>query len=134
MRAAAVERPFAFRGDDTLGIALTLPMPPSANRLWARTRVGMGKSAAYAKWLRDAGFVALAQHQKPVKGPYKISIHAKRPEGQGPDLDNLIKPLNDLLQSLRLIENDKLCEMVTARWVTGGLIGVFVLVDPAGVE
>lgn len=116
-----------------MAITLTLPMPPSANRLWKRTRGGMAKSDAYSAWLNEAGWVAKSQHQKPVPGPYKISIHAKRPGTRGPDLDNTIKPVNDLLQSLGLIENDKLCEMVTARWVTSG-DGVTVILEPAGVE
>jgi hypothetical protein len=42
-------------------IELFLPFPPSANRLWSRTKTGARLSDGYSKWLRDAGLLANAQ-------------------------------------------------------------------------
>lgn len=112
-----------------MSIMLQIPVPPSANRLWTRTRTGMCKSTEYCNWLTEAGWKVKAQHPKAIHGPYKLSIKvAKSTCGKHCDLDNLIKPTNDLLQQLRLIEDDKLCQKVSAEWVAG--IGVTVLVEP----
>lgn len=114
-------------------IELVLPYPTSANDLWERTRTGMRKSDSYKKWLRDAGYLANAQHQRRIQGPYKLSLQAVRPDNKCRDIDNLIKGCSDLLVSIHLVDDDSLCEMVSARWVTTG-DGITVRVEPAGVE
>lgn len=115
-------------------VELTLPYPPSANRLWVRARRGMRKSDKYFAWLKEAGLVALTQ--RPLArfhGKYKLSIAAARPDKRARDIDNLIKPINDLLQAIGVVADDKHCDMVTARWVTTGE-GVMVRVEPVGLE
>lgn len=114
-------------------IVLNLPHPPSANRLWRRARKGMMRSAEYCAWLTEAGWEAKRQRPGQISGPYKISIHAVRPDKRRRDIDNLIKPVGDLLQSLGVIEDDCQAEMVSARWVTSGS-GITVILEPAGVE
>src|SRR5689334_11512958 len=114
-------------------IELWLPYPPSANRLWRRARVGMIKSASYVAWLLEAGAEARRQRAGKIKGAYKLTITAARPDNRKRDLDNIIKPVSDLLKSIGAIEDDHLCEMLTARWVTSG-DGVAVRLEPAAVE
>lgn len=114
-------------------IELWLPYPPSTNRLWRRARVGMIKSAEYVAWLLEAGAEARRQQAGKIMGTYKLSITAARPDKRKRDLDNIIKPVSDLLKSIGTIEDDCLCEMITARWVTTG-DGVAVRLEPAGVE
>ncbi len=114
-------------------VELTLPYPPSANRLWTRTSKGMRKTDTYSAWLKVAGYMALAQKQPAVIGPYKMSIQAMRPDRRRRDIDNIIKSVSDLLQSVGVIEDDCDCEMVSARWVTSG-DPLFVRVEPAGAE
>jgi crossover junction endodeoxyribonuclease RusA len=99
---------------------LFIPFPPSANRLWTRTRKGMRKTDTYAEWLKVAGYMAIAQKPGGITGPYHLSIQARRPDKRRRDIDNLIKPISDLLQSVGVIEDDTYCEMVSARWVTSG--------------
>ena len=113
-------------------IILTLPFPPSANRLW---RYGNGhpyKSGEYNDWLIEAGAAARKQKPGKVDGPYKISILATRPDKRRRDIDNLIKPISDLCQSIGIVKNDSDCELVSARWVTAGSDGVTVLIDRVG--
>jgi crossover junction endodeoxyribonuclease RusA len=114
-------------------IQLHIPYPPSANRLWVRAKKDMRKSDEYAQWLTEAGWHVKSQKPGAIQGPYKISVQAARPDKRRRDLDNLLKPIGDLLQSVGVIENDSDCEMITARWLTFGS-GVQVLIDPAGVE
>jgi len=112
---------------------LQLTRPPSANHLWVRARKGMRKSDAYVTWLMLAAIEARRQSFKRVSGPYKLFLQASRPDRRRRDIDNLIKPVSDLLMFIGAVEDDSDCEMVTARWVTTGE-GVNVRVEPAGVE
>ena len=114
-------------------IILQILYPPSANRLWVRAKKGMRKSDAYAKWLIEAGWHVKAQRPGSIHGPYKISVSAARPDKRRRDLDNILKPIGDLLQSVGVIRDDCDCEMVSARWVTVGQ-GVTAIIEPAGVE
>lgn len=81
----------------------------------------------------EAGLCAKPQITARLKGPYKLSITAARPDNRRRDLDNLLKPISDLLKSIGAIEDDYLCEMLSARWVTSG-DGVAIRLEPAGVE
>lgn len=114
-----------------LAVEINVPFPPSANRLWRRSGKTIHKATKYTKWLRDAGFIALSQKPGGIIGPYKISIQAARPDKRRRDLDNLLKPISDLLVSVGVVADDSHCEMLSARWVTEGE-GVSVRVERAG--
>ena len=124
---------FFVSHEDAVTVQIHLPMPPSTNRLWVRARKGMRKSDAYSAWLDEAGRHAKAQRPGRIDGPLQISIHAARPDKRKRDVDNVIKPVLDLLQAIGVIRDDSDCEMVSARWVTVGE-GVTVLVDRAVTE
>jgi crossover junction endodeoxyribonuclease RusA len=114
-------------------IQLHLPYPPSANNLWTRTKRGMRRTDEYLAWLDEAGWRVKEQRAGAIRGPYKISINAVRPDKRQRDLDNILKPCSDVLQHVGVIENDSLCEMLCARWVTTGH-GITVYIDRAGTE
>lgn len=114
-------------------VTLQLPLPPSANRLWVRAQKGMRRSDEYVAWLLEAGWTAKTQRPGKIDGPFKVSIHASRPDKRRRDIDNLIKPSLDLMEHLQIIEDDSDCEQVSARWVTAGE-GVTIIVEQAGVE
>lgn len=114
-------------------IELWLPYPPSANNLWRSAKGRTYRSRAYVDWLTEAGLLAKSQRAGSITGPYKLSVTAARPDKRKRDLDNILKPISDLLKSIGAIEDDNLCEMLTARWVTTG-DGVAVRLEPAGIE
>jgi crossover junction endodeoxyribonuclease RusA len=112
----------------------TLPvLPPSANRIWRRSGSRIHKSSAYTNWLSASAMFAKGQRPKAVSGPYKLTIAAVRPDKRRRDIDNLIKPISDLLVSIGIVRDDSDCDMVSARWVTRGE-GVSIRIEPAGVE
>lgn len=58
------------------------------------------------------------------------NIDAVRPDKRHRDLDNLLKSSSDLLQHIGIVENDSLCQQISARWVSAGE-GITVTVEPA---
>jgi Holliday junction resolvase RusA-like endonuclease len=107
--------------------------PPSVNALWGYGRGRVFKSKAYVAWLEYAGLLLNTQHPGSIIGPYKLWLQV-RGDGTKADVDNLIKPVNDLLQSSGVIQNDRLCCQASIRRVTSGYDGLYVRVEPAGVE
>jgi Holliday junction resolvase RusA-like endonuclease len=93
-----------------------LPLPPSTNALWRQGRKRVFKSARYASWLKAAGTELQLQRQKPVHGPYSLHYVARRKNERRRDLDNLTKPLSDLLVRHRLVDDDSLCREISCEW------------------
>lgn len=112
-------------------ITLTLPYPPSTNRLWVRAKKGMRRSDEYMAWLTEAGWLVKAQRPGTISGPYTMSILAARPDRRRRDLDNTLKSVGDFLQHLGIIEDDSLCQSLSACWVTSGE-GVTVILEKTG--
>ena len=98
------------------GLILSCTPPPSANRLWQRTRNGMTKSREYRAWLISAGWEVKAQQVKAVGGAVTLTMSV--PANGRRDLDNFIKPVCDLLVSLKLIDGDrfKTVKRITMEW------------------
>ena len=104
-------------------IRLSIPFPPSINRLWRVGRGGrMYRSKVYEDWREEAGWSIKAQSKgQAVTGGYKLSVLAKRPDKRRRDLDNVSsKAVNDLLQHVGIVTDDCLCHWVEARWVKEG--------------
>lgn len=99
----------------TNSVTLIIPVPMSTNSLY-RNVYGKGrvKTGAYSAWIVQAGFQVKAQKPIAIPGRVKIDLTVKRINGA--DIDNRIKAVHDLLQSMSIIENDKFVEEVTARW------------------
>jgi Holliday junction resolvase RusA-like endonuclease len=117
---------------ETSCVELYLSYPPSANRMWGFGRGRVYKTDEYKSWIETATNQLNSQYPGTILGPYKLTIQLR--VGPKIDLDNAVKPTNDLLQSAGVIENDKHCRQVSLRWVTSGFDGMYVLVEPAGVE
>jgi len=80
----------------------------------------MYKTPVYESWLADCRALIYKAQAIPVLGPYRLLIEAVRPDKRRRDIDNLIKAVSDVLETTGIIENDCLCEEVTARWVNDG--------------
>lgn len=97
-------------------VSLTLPYPPSANRIWRSVGGRNIKSAEYRQWL-EAGHRAIAA-QKPqrIDGAYRLSLVVNRPDNRRRDLSNVVKPLEDLLQAAGVIRDDADCIRLMVCW------------------
>lgn len=89
-------------------ITLTLPVPPSTNRLW---RTGNGrtyKSPEYCAWLTEAGYkAALGAAGDKIDGAYAVALSIPKNRR---DLGNHEKALSDLLQHVGIIKDDSHAE------------------------
>lgn len=87
----------------TAEIVLRIAAPPSANRIWRRSRMGMHKSEEYRAWKDAAAADIQAQRAGRCLEWFSIGIdlpHSRR------DPDNSIKPLLDAIQAGGAIQND----------------------------
>lgn len=85
-----------------------LPMPPSANKLFAnRPGKGRVKTKAYRTWRKAAVLTIFAQVRadRRLGGPVDLSICV--PSGMRGDLDNRLKSLIDALVASHRIDDDK---------------------------
>lgn len=102
-------------------IRLNLEYPPSVNQLW-RAVPGRGviKSKVYREWLEKNLWIIRGQTRDKIEGKFTIEFQATRPDKRRRDIDNLIKPLMDVIVQAGLVEDDSLCEMLSIMWITNG--------------
>lgn len=107
-------------------IALWLPLPPSLNRIW---RVGRARSGVprvyrakkYMDWIKLADCDIMEQfatngRPETIKGPYELQLVLKKPDSRRRDLGNLEKVISDYIVRVELVEDDKFCQHIDARW------------------
>lgn len=97
----------------TIGVyTVTLPLPPSANHLFANAfEGGRRKTKRYAQWIIAAGWELKFSGLWAVRGPVKITITV--PQKMLGDVDNRIKAAVDLLVAHRRIDDDKHVQSVS---------------------
>jgi len=108
-----------------------LPMPPSTNSIWRGGKGGRHYlSLKYKNWRTEAGLLVNTQAKgKRIAGPFAVQIDAFRPDKRRRDIDNLIKPVLDLIAHHGVTDDDCECQSVEARWVKNG-VGIWVAVRP----
>jgi len=87
-----------------------MTVPPSVNRCWSNAPgKGRIKTKAYREWLTIAGYEIKPDiaGRPPIDTPYILRIEVAAPRY---DIDNIIKPISDLLQSMGVVSDDKLMD------------------------
>lgn len=99
---------------------IDLPFPVSANRLWRNSRGRIHLSAEYVEWKAAADGAWLRQKPpgRPVMlGSYELVVVLDRRCRQGgADGDNTLKCINDWLQRVELVRDDRYCERWSGSW------------------
>ncbi|MFN3858145.1 MAG: RusA family crossover junction endodeoxyribonuclease [Caulobacter sp.] len=98
-------------------ISVTLPFPPSTNRLWRSVNGRNIKSAEYREWEARAVAGLGRRNAPPLTGPYSILFNCERPDRRRRDLGNLEKALSDALVTGKVIADDCNAERITLAWV-----------------
>lgn len=108
---------------DPKEVRLSLSWPPSVNNLFLN-RQGRGRirSPEYRAWAEEAGWIIGTTKQPKLKGRVQVSIAYRAPDRRKRDIDNLLKPILDLLVTHQIIEaDDSTCvRKVEAEWVETG--------------
>ncbi len=94
---------------------VALPLPPSVNNLFATVGNKRVKTKQYKAWLSDA-LTALVELKKPAPGKYRIWVVVGGDVDQQRDLDNMLKPIGDVLVAAGIIPGD------TVRHVVGWVV------------
>ena len=96
----------------------TLPYPPSVNNLFLNV-AGRGRiiTPKYKAWIDLCLWTLAARRLSPVKGRFAITINAVRPDRRKRDLDNLAKPILDVIVKAGLVDDDSLAQRITMAWV-----------------
>jgi crossover junction endodeoxyribonuclease RusA len=100
---------------------LQLPIPPSVNHIFRATRRGtVYRSKKYVQWHQAAELMAKETKKGKVPAPpYAVTMNIIGGSGwrKDRDLDNIWKPVLDLLQHLHIIAEDN-CQHITSLLVT----------------
>lgn len=88
-------------------LSITLPLPPSTNRIWRVARGRIHRSTEYLDWIETATRIIRDDGIEPnaVSGRYWLSLAI--PFGDRADADNRLKATSDLLVKLKLVPDDR---------------------------
>ena len=93
----------------------TLPFPPSANTMYIVNRQGRRfASSNYRKW-KEAALQSSGKHDPPIFGPEErlhLEIRAFPPDRRKRDLDNITKPIQDLLETAGVFPDDCMVDRI----------------------
>lgn len=104
-------------------VRVTLPFPPSINRLYRAVGGRSILSEAYRLWKTEAGLTLNSQRPKKVAGKVSVTVELCAPDKRRRDADNAgTKAVLDLLVNHQIIEADdsRILREITARWVESG--------------
>ena len=110
-------------------VVQTQHIPPSVNACFANVKgKGRVRTNRYREWAAAAGWDFNGKGTVP--GAFAVTITIDRQTRHVlSDIDNRCKVVLDLLQTHKIIENDRYCESATIRWgeAKGGMT---VVVEP----
>lgn len=101
-------------------LVVTLPYPPSANRMWRHVGSKVLRSAEYERWRLACTAVIRAETKGAgLDGPYAMTVRVGRPDQRRRDIDNLIKPINDIMVLSGAVADDSDCQRIEISWAPG---------------
>lgn len=94
---------------------LTIPYPPSTNRLYRNVKGIMVKSAEARNYAFSVALLARTHHLKPFEGEVAVTMDFYRPRKSG-DLDNRLKAVLDALQGTGFVNDSQVVEIIARRF------------------
>lgn len=102
---------------------ITLPFPPSLNNCFENIpRKGRIATQRYRDWTNEAFWMIKSQKPSRFEAEVSITIGFVAPDRRKRDLDNLIKPVLDILVKGQVIkdDSDRHVKRITAQWLPAG--------------
>lgn len=96
-------------------LSLELPIPPSVNSCWRSYRGRVVRSRKYLSWIQEADTIWMVHQarktrrkRQPIESPVMILLRVIPGKGwkRSRDLDNLLKPTQDWMVRVGIIERD----------------------------
>lgn len=100
----------------TAAAIVSMDYPPSANRIWRYTGGRALKSAEYRSWIEAMVWAVRMQREPCISGSYALHVSVVRPDKRRRDIDNLLKPISDVLVAAGVVEDDSLAQSITIEW------------------
>ena len=115
-------------------VTMRLPWPPSTNRLWRHKGKKVYIDPKYKAWRKEAGWTAggvfkVEGDLRRIDWEFSASLVLSPPDKRRRDLDNVIKPIFDLLQEMQWIKDDYLCQELHVKWDRKLPVGVTVTLN-----
>lgn len=97
-------------------ILFDLPLPPSANHHWVRTRAGgMALSAAAKAYRKEVWGVVTTQttpeQREALSGPFALHVWVRLPAKRSRDLDNCLKETQDAVMGALGVDDVQVVEL-----------------------
>jgi Holliday junction resolvase RusA-like endonuclease len=125
--------PTPLDGDAVDFGALELPiLPPSLNNIFLNVKKGRIKSPEYRAWQTRACLHLRKQSGWHVPGPIRVRL-TFNPTKTRSDLDNLIKPMLDLLMAAGRISDDRNVRKLEAEF-SSSIVGTLIEIRRVGTE
>lgn len=84
---------------------LQISKPISLNGIFGNSKKGRKRTAIYNKWANQSKWEIQSQNVKSINGDYQLELYVGRTCTRA-DIDNLIKPIADLLVKLGITSDD----------------------------
>ena len=110
---------------------ISLPVPPSVNGLYRNVQGrGRVKTKRYMEWINAAGWALLESRPRKHNGAVSVHVLIEEPK-RARDIDNILKPLLDLLTTHRVISDDssKVVREITIG-ISPDVVGCHVTIKP----
>jgi crossover junction endodeoxyribonuclease RusA len=95
--------------------SISVPYPPSTNRLWSYSSRGVYRTKSYTDWL-DLALHSIEWKRELIEKRCAVAIRANPGDRRKRDIDNIVKPLLDLLEHAKIIKNDNLFVELEVKW------------------
>jgi len=92
-------------------VAVTLPLPPSVNNLFATVGGKRVRSKAYARWIKNVSGLLL-ELERPQGIPVVVHVDVFGTLNRARDLDNMLKPIGDALVTCNVLPGDSVKHVV----------------------
>lgn len=93
---------------------LSLPYPPSVNRLYRAVQGRVIKSSEGRRYAQQVAWEAMKHRTKPLEGELVVHVTAFRPQRRG-DLDNVLKAALDALNGVAWHDDSQVVELHALR-------------------
>jgi len=109
-----------------MSVIITMPAPPSVNTCFRNvTGKGRVRTQRYKTWIRAAVNEVLYQNPPHTAGEVMLDITIMR-RRKNQDLDNMLKPIIDLLVIMAVMDDDRYVGEIRCRWgdVPGAVVEI----------